>query len=170
MVRPPLVITGGPAVGKSTTAGWLARARSRAAVIDVDDVRLMVVAGHVPPWQGEEGLAQQRLGVQNACGLARRFAAHGFDVVIADVLTPGTALLYRAQLPECLIVRLQVTLTEAHRRAETRIVHLTDEEFVDLHTQDHADPPSADHHLEVTPMSVDEQAAAVAVLWLPDRT
>lgn len=34
----PLVLTGGPAVGKSTTAGALARARERAAVVDVDDV------------------------------------------------------------------------------------------------------------------------------------
>lgn len=164
-VRPPLVLTGGPAVGKSTTARALARGRPRAAVIDVDDVRLMVVAGHAPPWQGEEGLAQQRLGVENTCALARRFVMHRFEVIITDVLTSGTSLLYRALLPECLIVRLHVTPTEAQQRARTRTVYLTNEEFADLHAQDHVVPPAADHHLEVTSMSVDEQVAAVATLW-----
>lgn len=125
----------------------------------------MVVAGHAPPWQGAEGLAQQRLGVENACALARRFATHHFEVVIADVLSPATTLLYRTLLPECLIVRLHVTPTEAQRRATTRTVYLTDEEFAALHAQDLADPPPADHQLDVTPMSVDEQVAAVAALW-----
>lgn len=119
-VLPPLVLTGGPAIGKSTTAGQLARSLPRAAVIDVDDVRLMVVGGHVPPWQGEEGRAQQRLGVENSCGLARRFRRQGFDVVLADVLTPATAALYREMLPGCLIVRLHLTPREARRRAGTQ--------------------------------------------------
>jgi hypothetical protein len=33
--------------------------------------------------------------VFNACGLARTFAADGCDVLVADVLTDGTAALYR---------------------------------------------------------------------------
>lgn len=81
----PLVLTGGPAVGKSTTAQRLGHEQSRAAVIDVDDSRQLVVAGAAVPWNGEEGAAQHRLGVLNACALATRF-----DVLIADVLTPLT--------------------------------------------------------------------------------
>jgi hypothetical protein len=53
---PPLVLTGGPAVGKSTTANLFARRRPRAAVVDVDDVRQLVVSGAAAPWDGAEGL------------------------------------------------------------------------------------------------------------------
>ncbi len=44
-MRSPLVLTGGPAVGKSTTARLLALATARAAVVEVDDVRLLIVSG-----------------------------------------------------------------------------------------------------------------------------
>ncbi len=57
-MRPILVLTGGPAVGKSTTASLVARQCARAAVIDVDDVRQFVVSGAAAPWDGAEGLAQ----------------------------------------------------------------------------------------------------------------
>ena len=164
-VLPPLVLTGAPAVGKSTTAGVLARGRTRAAVVDVDDVRLMVVAGHEPPWAGREGVAQQRLGVENTCALARRFGEHGFEVVIADVLTPDSAALYRQRLPAAVLVRLHVAPQEAHRRAGTRPVYLSDAEFEHLHAQDRDDPPPVDHDLDVTAMDVRAQVAAVAALW-----
>lgn len=140
---PPLVLTGGPAVGKSTTARLLARAQRKGVFIDVDDVRQMVVGGHVPPWQGTEGLAQQRLGVENACVLARRFAERGFAVAVADVVTPMTMLLYRRLLPARLVVRLHVTPREAQQRAATRPAHLSDSEFTHLHAQDRVDPPAA---------------------------
>ncbi|MEH0845970.1 hypothetical protein V6U81_26685 [Micromonospora sp. CPCC 205711] len=39
-----LVLTGGPAVDKSTTGRLLARRCARAALIDVDDIRQLVVA------------------------------------------------------------------------------------------------------------------------------
>src|SRR5258707_4608822 len=168
-MRAPLVLTGGPAVGKSTTASLVARRCARAAVIDVDDVRQLVVSGAAAPWDGAEGLAQQRLGVENACGLARRFHEHGFEVIIADVLTPDTLHLYRQQLPRCLIVRLHVTPVEARRRAGTRHVYLTDAEFDDLHNEDRGNPPSADHHLDVTALTIEDQTAAVAEIWARNR-
>jgi predicted kinase len=164
-MRPTLVLTGGPAVGKSTTARLVARRCVRAAIIDVDDVRQLVVSGAAAPWDGAEGLAQQRLGVENACGLARRFHEHGFDVIITDVLTPGTLQLYRQGLSPCLIVRLHVAPPEARRRAGTRRVYLTDAEFDDLHAQDRGNPPRADHHLDVTTLTIEDQTAAVATIW-----
>src|SRR5260370_42111076 len=124
-MRPILVLAGGPGVGKSTTASLVARRCARAAVVDVDDVRQLVVAGAAAPWDGAEGLAQQRLGVENACGLARRFHERGFEVIVTDVLTPETLQLYRQQLPRCLIVRLHVAAPEARRRAGTRRGYLT---------------------------------------------
>ncbi len=130
---PPLLLTGGPAAGKSTTARQLAMARPRAAVIDVDDIRHLVVAGHAAPWEGAAGARQQRLGVQNACDLARSFLGAGLEVVLADVVTTDTLRLYRSLMPSLRVVRLQLSLAEARRRATLRPVHLTEREFEDLH-------------------------------------
>jgi hypothetical protein len=101
--------------------------------IDVDDVRQLVVTGAAAPWEGEEGREQQRLGVKNACSLARNFLTMGIEVVIADVLTPETCDLYRRELPGCLIVHMTVGLPEAMRRAAYRKVWPTDHEFRMLH-------------------------------------
>jgi predicted kinase len=166
--RPVLVLTGPPAVGKSTTARAVAEALDRCAVVDVDDVRQLVVSGGVAPWDGEEGRRQQRLGVRNACSLAGRFVAAGIDVVVADVLTPDTLALYRELLPGCVVVRLTVPLEEAWRRASTRPVWLTDEEFVALHEADALSAPAADHELDVSALTRDEQASAVASRWERD--
>ena len=112
-----------------------------------------------------EGNAQAALGAQNACGLARRFRADGFDVVLADLLTPATAEIYRRELPTCLIVHLVVDLEEARRRATTRRTWLTDEEFEFLHRRDDAQPPDVDVHLHVAAMDLGRQVAAVAGCW-----
>jgi predicted kinase len=163
--RPVLVLTGPPAVGKSTTARALAEARARCAVVDVDDVRRLVVSGGAAPWDGEEGRRQQHLGVRNACALAGRFVESGIEVVVADVLTPETLAVYRERLPGCLVVRLTVPLDEAWRRAATRAQWLTDEEFVALYEADAAAAPAADHVLDVRDLGLDAQAATVADLW-----
>ena len=164
-MRPPLVLTGGPAVGKSSTARLLAQLRPRAAVIDVDDVRHMVVSGHAAPWEGDDGRRQQRLGVENACCLARNFVAQGIETVMADVITPDTMPLYRRWLPNAVVVRLQVTIAEARRRAMSRTQYLTGEEFESLHLEDVRHPPPADHHLDVTGYDINEQVTAIAALW-----
>ena len=164
-MRRPLVLTGPPAVGKSATGEWLARQRPRGAYIDVDDVRRLVVAGHEAPWRGSEGAAQSLLGAANAAALARNFLASGFDVVVVDVLTPDTVTAYRERLPGCLVVRLVVDLAEARRRASTRPVWITAEEFRLLHERDTADPPPADVVLDVSAKDLPAQRAAVAELW-----
>ncbi|CAA9288340.1 MAG: hypothetical protein AVDCRST_MAG48-320 [uncultured Friedmanniella sp.] len=160
----PLLLTGGPAVGKSTCARALARSRPRAALVDADDVRQLVVAGAVAPWQGPEGRAQHALGARNAAGLARSFVAAGFEVVVADVVTPATAALYRAELPDVLLVHLRISLDGARRRAATRSVHLTDDEFALLHGWQ-ADPPRADVVLDVDGLSVEQQVASLREHW-----
>lgn len=162
---PPLVLTGPPAVGKSVTGAALARRRQRAAFIDVDDVRQLVVAGGEAPWRGAEGAAQSLFGVRNACALAGGFRADGFDVVIVDVLTPATAVELRERLPGCLLVHLTVTLAEARRRAETRKIWLTDDEFDALHRKDLADPPPVDVTLDVTGMDLQAQRDRVEAAW-----
>lgn len=164
-LRRPLLVTGPPAVGKSQTAEALARARPRAAYIDVDDIRQLVVAGAEASWRGNDGAAQGDLGAANACALARNFIEAGFEVTIADVLTPTTLAVVRTHLPDCLVVHLVVDFPEAQRRAATRQVWLTDEEFRHLHERDRAAPPSADIDLDVTALSLDDQRRAVEDLW-----
>lgn len=165
MTPRPLVLTGGPAAGKSTTAHAIAARRTRCAVIDVDDVRQLVVSGAAAPWEGLEGRAQQRLGVRNACSLSRNFLAMDIEVVIADVLTPETSALYRQELPGCLIVHLTLGLPEALRRAASRRIWLTDEEFRMLHEADATNPPASDHRIAVGTLDLRTQTEKVAGLW-----
>ena len=169
MTRRPLVLSGGPAVGKSVTARTLAERRPRCAFIDVDDVRQLVVTGAAAPWEGEAGREQQWLGVTNACSLARNFLTTGIEVVVTDVLTPETCDLYRRELPGCLIVHMTVGLPEAMRRAASRQVWLTDHEFRMLHEADAANPPAADHRIQVDTLDLENQAEKVARLWGASR-
>ena len=48
-------VTGPPAVGKSTAARSLASTRPRCAVVEVDDLRRLVLTGAAAPWDGEAG-------------------------------------------------------------------------------------------------------------------
>jgi predicted kinase len=161
----PLLLTGPPAAGKSTTARGLADDLTLAAMIDVDDLRQLVVAGHAAPWDGPAGLVQQRIGVENACDLARRFATFGVEVVIADVLTPWTAELYRERLPSVMIVHLRISLAAARRRATQRPVYLTDDEFELLHRQQPSGAHLYDHVIDVDGLDLAAQVAAVRDRW-----
>lgn len=159
-----LVLTGPPAVGKTTIGRLLARDRPRGVLVDIDDVRHMVVGGHAAPWDGTEGHQQQRLGVINGCGLARTFLGHHYDVVIVDVLANETAELYRELLDDPLIVQLAVSYPEALRRAHSRKVFLTWDEFRRLHDQE-ADLAGADHRIDTDSLTADRTAARLTALW-----
>jgi predicted kinase len=165
MLRAPLVLTGGPAVGKTSTARILAQRRPRCAVIDVDDIRQLMLTGGAAPWQGLEGERQQRLGVANACALAENFLAEGVEVVVADFLTPASLRLYRRKLPRCFVVHLVVTRAEAVSRAGSRIAWLTEAEFGTLHEVDAHNPPDADVRLQVDEYDATSQADAVEAYW-----
>jgi hypothetical protein len=136
----------------------------------VDDVRQLVVSGAAAPWEGLEGRKQQRLGVVNACGLARNFLAMDVEVVIADVLTPETSALYRQELADCLIVHMTMGLPEALRRAAARRIWLTDEEFRMLHEADATNPPDSDHRIAVGALDLRNQTDQVARLWEAPNT
>ncbi|GAA1854169.1 AAA family ATPase [Microlunatus capsulatus] len=164
-MRAPLLLTGPPAAGKSTTARALAASLPLAAVVDVDDVRHLVVAGHAAPWDGDRGRLQQDVGVDNACDLARRFVAAGIAVVLADVVTARTAVRYRERLPGLLVVRLRLPLDEARRRARLRPVHLTEQELDDLHLADAKGAFPVDHVLDVGGLDPVQQVDAVRSLW-----
>jgi predicted kinase len=161
----PLLLTGPPAVGKSMTANALAKSRPRAAFIDVDDIRQLVVSGHAAPWDGEEGQLQQRVAVENACDLTRRLHSVGIDVVLADVVNAATISIYRRRLPGLVIVKLRLPLAAARHRAASRPVHLTDQEFEDLYAAGEATDLAIDALVDVEQLAPDEQAGAVMRVW-----
>ncbi len=158
----PLLLTGPPAAGKSTTARALAGGLPLAAVVDVDDIRQLVVSGHAAPWDGMAGIDQQRIGVANACDLARRFAGAGIEVVIADVVTVETAALYRSGLPEVMIIQLRISLAEAQRRATERPGYLSDEELAMLHRDHPGDSGLYDHVITVDGLDLTAQVRRCA--------
>ncbi|MBC9823926.1 hypothetical protein [Terrabacter sp. MAHUQ-38] len=161
---PPLLLTGGPAAGKTVTARFLAETTPRTAYLDVDDIRQLVKNGGAAPWDGTEGKAQHVLGVRNAAALARNFAGAGFNVTITDVVDTFTLAEYRRLLPDVFVVRLAISLEAAWLRARTRDVHLTDAEFDMLHAQQLA-ALEVDEELDVTHLDQARQAQSVGALW-----
>jgi hypothetical protein len=85
--------------------------------------------------------------------------------VVADVVSDETAGLYKELLDDVVIVRLVVGYAEAVRRARTRPIFLTWDEFRELHAQE-AGMRVADHRVETGGRSVGEVAAAVGGLWI----
>ncbi|WP_128497331.1 AAA family ATPase [Labedella populi] len=160
----PLVLSGGPAAGKSTCGRRLAEEHARAAFIDADDIRQLVVAGGATLWSGPDGRDQHLLGVRNVAALARNLAAVGFVITVADVVTEEALAAYRAELPDCLVVHLSLPLEEARNRAATRPVYLTDDEFDYLHDL-LSSPPEVDVVVDVTGLTVDEQTDAIRRAW-----
>lgn len=89
--RAPVFIVTGPAgAGKSTTAGELCNRFPKAAHIDVDWLRSMIVSGYAAPvgLGGEpvESGKQALLAARNAASLARNCSAEGIVAVIDGVL------------------------------------------------------------------------------------
>ncbi|WP_254787066.1 GNAT family N-acetyltransferase [Curtobacterium sp. MCBA15_001] len=160
----PLILTGGPAVGKTTSGRALAAARPRAAYIDGDDVRQLVVAGDATLWSGPEGRAQHALGARNVAAMATNMLAAGFTVTASDVVTAETLEVYRAALPDAFVVHLAIRPEAARARAATRPAYLTPEEFDLLHRMT-ATPPAVDLVLDVSDLSEQEQLAQIDAAW-----
>ena len=115
--------------------------------------------------EGPEGRRQQQLGAENASDLASRFLTQDIEVVVADLVDAWTLPIYRRRLPHLLVVRLQIDIGEAQRRATFRPVHLTAREFADLHHQEATSTLVVDHVLDVSTMTLEEQTTAVLDLW-----
>jgi adenylylsulfate kinase-like enzyme len=89
-----LLIAGAPGAGKSTVSGLVARALSRAALIDAYFVSGLVVSGYVWPLgePADEAARQVRLLNANLCALSANFAAAGFTPVMDVVVPDGKQL------------------------------------------------------------------------------
>ena len=99
--------------------------------------------------------------MENACDLAQRLRSVGIDVVLADVVDTGTIGIYRQRLPDLVVVTLRLPLAAARRRASSRPVYLTAQEFEDLHAAAQNDDLRADAVLDVEDLAPDEQTTAV---------
>lgn len=158
-----LILTGPPASGKNSLAPLIAKQRQRCAVIDVDQVRWMLVQPHTAPWEGEEGKRQMSFGVENACLLATRFAEDGNDVIILDFLWDYTIGIYQAQLAAYApkIIQLMPTRAEILRRNVDRGNWLSPHEVEMLY--DHAEAfHDYDVRIDNTAIPVDHLAAELA--------
>jgi hypothetical protein len=122
-----------------------------------------LVQPHIAAWLGEAGMAQLRLGAKNACALAHNFVAEGYDVVILDVLTDETAVIYRTHLASLThqIVLLLPSLATSLDRNQTRGQWLTDDEVRLLYAWQE-NLSVYDRKLDNTNQSADELAAELA--------
>lgn len=161
----PLILSGGPAVGKTTCGRALALERDRGAYIDADDIRQLVVSGAKTLWSGPEGQAQLLLAARNVSAIARNFIRAAFDVTIADFVTDSSLSVYRQALPDCFVIHLRISIAAAQERANTRRVYLTDDEFTLLHHMI-ATPPEADVVIDVEGMTPAQQLQQIRNAWL----
>lgn len=164
-MRPPLVLTGGPGVGKTTCGRRLAESRSRCAFIDTDDLRQVVVAGAAAPWDGQEGERQRELGARNAAALSDGFTVAGFETVVADVLTPASMRIWREAAPGAVVVRLVLGADAALQRLGGRHRFITEEELRWTYAGEAAEPLGADLDLPVGGLTPDAQLARIEEAW-----
>jgi chloramphenicol 3-O-phosphotransferase len=120
-----IVLFGGPAgAGKSTLARAWCATRPRATLIELDDVRSLIVSGLADPQEpGDLQEEQYALSVGATCTLARTFASEGYDAAVADVVEP-TAFeqCWRPQLEGCdwQLIILLPSLEETLARSASR--------------------------------------------------
>lgn len=85
-----VALFGGPAgAGKSTLARLWCSTRERAAHVELDRVRALIVQSLADPQEpGPVQQEQYRTAVAATCALVRTFAQAGYDVAVDDVLEP----------------------------------------------------------------------------------
>jgi broad-specificity NMP kinase len=161
-----LILTGPAGSGKNTVAEILAKKRERVAIIDVDTVRQMLVQPHKAPWDGDAGHKQQILGVKNSCALVLNFAESGADVILLDVLSDETSILYKKLLETLLpsIVLLLPTFEEMIRRNATRHQFITDDEIEMLY-KSQVNLTGFDQKIDTTLLSPEETAKKLNVFF-----
>jgi tRNA uridine 5-carbamoylmethylation protein Kti12 len=86
------LITGAPSAGKSTIAKLLARRSEECLVINVDELRGMMVAGFCTPVGGwtDRAYLQFQLARATTIYMAELYAGEGIDVIIDDPWVPDS--------------------------------------------------------------------------------
>jgi predicted kinase len=161
----PLLITGNPAVGKSTIAHLVVQSKNRAVVIESDDLRQQVKSGAVPIWESDEGRKQGLLAIENAACLARNYMEQGFEVVISDFTTNEGLALYKDLIDDLLVVQLQASSDVLTNRSSSRVEYLTSEEVRTLQSMTSNSPELISHTFDTSHLSVAETCEEVLRIW-----
>jgi chloramphenicol 3-O-phosphotransferase len=158
------VLFGGPAgAGKSTLAAAWCATQSRAAHVELDAVRQLIVAGRADPQDGGSVQSEQyALSVRACCALARAFDADGYDVALDDVLEPGAfEREWRPALAglEWRLIALLPRLDEVLARSRGREKRVREEHSGAQHAACSA--WGTEHRVDTTGLSVDESLGLV---------
>lgn len=161
-----ILVTGPPAAGKNSVAEELASRRERCAVINVDELRQMVVRPKAEPWEGDDGPLQQRLGVQNACSIVCNYEAAGYDSIVVDAMTDAMLAQYRERLADMdvWIVQLMPTEEEIAGRLISRPDYLSRGEVSWLYDQQ-ANLEGYDHRIDNSNMTTEQVVDWMLVRW-----
>jgi chloramphenicol 3-O-phosphotransferase len=165
------LISGMPAVGKSSVAHALLQRFERGVHLPVDDLRAMVVSGMVhpvPTWT-DAAAAQFALARASAVQMALRYSAAGYAVAIDDVLLSydfdaDYAPHFQGQQPQrvLLLPRLEVAL---QRNASRTNKDFHPDTLVGVITHLHAQYSSMDasgwHVLDSSDMTVEKTVDAI---------
>lgn len=157
-----LFLTGPTAAGKNTVANLVAQSINRCAIVDYDLIRRMFVKPHLPPWAGEEGLAQHRLGAKLVSDVALGFQRAGWTVIVLDVITNQVFPVYKKMLSAVpvTIIQLLPSLEENVRRFYERGPVLTHEEFLYVY-ETQVEFRHADQRIDTTLMTAEEVAGQI---------
>ena len=153
-----LLLVGGPAgAGKSTVAVAWCRTRHRAVLIDLDEVRDLIIAGRADPQVLTPLQAEQyELSVRACVALARVFLAAGYDVALETVFEPEAfTQRWRPLLAglawHLVVLRPSLPVTLARSRARTKRV--LEEHTIAQHQR--TGDWSADLQIDTTDLSVE---------------
>jgi predicted kinase len=154
-----LALFGGPAgAGKSTLARAWCAGRERAAHVELDAVRDLIVGGRADPQQpGALQSEQYTLSVAACLALARTFLEAGYDVAIDDALPPAAFERYwrpRVAGLDWRIVILLPSLQETLRRSRARAKRVLERHTIGQHRASQSWPAAL--RIDTTGLTVEE--------------